>query len=149
MQTKILSPHDLELFTELLAVFADVFEMTDTPPASRGHLEKMLANPGFRVFVAIADGRVIGGLTVYLLDQYFSEKPLVYIHDLAVATAFQRQGAGKKLISAVLDWGASQGLEEAFVQAELEDDHAIAFYRSTPIKSGEEIFHFMYGFDKL
>ncbi len=83
------------------------------------------------VFVALSNGAVVGGLTSYILAPYYSEKPLAYIYDLAVLTSYQRKGLGKMLIANITDHCQKQRFEGIFVQAELVDEHAIDFYRST------------------
>ncbi len=98
--------------------------------------------------VAIAENQILGGLTVYILDQYYSEQPLAYIYDLAIAKKFQRQGIGKKLITALREYCNENGFEEVFVQADKADDIAIDFYRSTKITAEEQVVHFYYKLDK-
>ena len=86
---------------------------------------------------------MIGGLTAYTLQQYYSTSPLVYLYDLAVASEFQRQGIGKALISSLLNYCKSMGIEEVFVQADETDSHAIDFYHSTG-GIGEKCVNFSY-----
>lgn len=130
-------------FYALIRLFEDVFEMKDfvMPPAD--HLEKLLARDDFFVFVALLDGEVIGGLTSYTLRQYYSTSPLVYVFDLAVATAYQRKGIGKMLMTAIQKYCKDIDVEEVFVQADVADDYALDFYRSTGA-TGEDVVHFYY-----
>lgn len=118
-------------FTDLIWLFAEVFEMDNfkLPPAA--YQKKLLEREDFLVFAAFHQQKVIGGLTTYVLHQYYEEKPLAYIYDVAVATDWQRQGIGRMLINAHNDYCRKQGFAEAYVQADLEDDHAIEFYRKT------------------
>lgn len=81
--------------------------------------------------MAVDGGKVLGGLTAYILAQYYTIKPVVYIYDLAVQTKFQRQGIGKQLLLALKDYGKSWGFKELFVQAHEEDSHALEFYQNT------------------
>ena len=143
-EIKILARNDIGEFTELVKVFEDVFEMENfiCPPLS--HLKNLLNKPGFFAMVAKKDGKVIGGLTVYVLDQYYSVKPLAYIYDLAVLAKYQRQGIGKELIATLNTWCAEQGFEEVFVQADKVDDYAIDFYRKTKPTDEEQVVHFYY-----
>lgn len=130
-------------FYALIRLFEDVFEMKDfvMPPAD--HLEKLLARDDFFVFVALLDDEVIGGLTSYTLRQYYSTSPLVYVFDLAVATAYQRKGIGKMLMTAIQKYCKDIDVEEVFVQADVADDYALDFYRSTGA-TGEDVVHFYY-----
>jgi aminoglycoside 3-N-acetyltransferase I len=113
---------------------------------NRNHLSNLLSNPNFLVFVAINDGVVIGGLTVYVLHQYYSEKPLAYIYDVGVAPSFQGQGTGKSLILAVCTYCKEHGFEDAYVEAEFEDVNAVNFYRKTNFTEELQAIHFTYSF---
>ncbi|MFC4870739.1 GNAT family N-acetyltransferase [Negadavirga shengliensis] len=144
IEIKKLSFADLNDFIDLIRVFEDVFEMQNFNPPPSAHLQSLLDNSGFLVFVAKLQDKVIGGLTVYILDQYYSAKPLAYIYDLAVSVAHQRQGIGKKLISYLTEYCRENGFEEVFVQADRIDDYAIDFYRTTRPTNEEQVVHFYY-----
>jgi aminoglycoside 3-N-acetyltransferase I len=96
------------------------------------------------VFVAVKENHVIGGLTAYSLDQYYCDRPLAYIYDLAVSKSYQRQGVGKKLIKNFKDYCLENGFEEIFVQADKVDSYALDFYRQTNITGEEQVVHFTY-----
>jgi aminoglycoside 3-N-acetyltransferase I len=142
-----LAAGDLDKFTQLIKVFEDVFEMQHFEMPAKSHLQHMLEKKDFFVFVALADLEVVGGLTSYALQQYYSTSPLVYIYDLAVTTKHQRQGIGKSLIEAITAYCKGIGMEEVFVQADKVDEHAVAFYRSTGATE-EQVLHFNYPLHK-
>jgi aminoglycoside 3-N-acetyltransferase I len=146
MDVKIikLTHTDIDPFTDLINVFKEVFEWSSVP--TKTHLQKILTNPTFFVFVAKADSKLVGGLTVHILDSYETEKPSAYIYDLAVLAEYQRQGIGKSLIMAVNDYCRQQGFGEVFVQAETDDEQAMNFYRTTDISSELQATHFTYSF---
>lgn len=139
-----LSKDDLERFTALIKLFEDVFEMKDFSMPSSEHLQRLLAKKDFFVFVATQNDKIVGGLTAYVLEQYYSEKPLAYIYDLAVDTQFQRRGIGRQLITAINQFCTEKGFEEVFVQADRVDDYALDFYRSTKPTEEEDVLHFYY-----
>ncbi len=112
------------------------------------HLQRLLNKSDFFVFAALNENKVIGGLTAYVIEQYYSKKPLAYIFDLAVDTKYQRQGIGRKLIDETNKYFKAKGFEEVFVQADKVDDYAIDFYRSTKPTEEEQIVHFCFIFDK-
>ncbi|MDF2454602.1 MAG: GCN5-related N-acetyltransferase [Cytophagaceae bacterium] len=143
IQVKKLSSSDSDVFLSLIHVFEEVFEMHNFIMPSKQHLEQLLEKESFVVFVALSNGAVVGGLTAYVFDQYYSVSPLVYVYDLAVKTAYQRKGIGKSLISAINVYCQSIGAEEVFVQAEEADGHAVEFYRSTGATEAKVI-HFSY-----
>lgn len=136
--------NNLADFKELISVFEVVFEMNDFQAPEDSHLQRVLNNENFLVFIARADEKIVGGLTVYVLDQYYSEKPLAYIYDLAVLTDCQRKGVGRKLIAFTNDYCRSSGFQEVFVQADKIDDYAIEFYRKTLPAIEEETVQFSY-----
>ncbi len=140
----ILTTADLTKFTELIKVFSEVFEMQQFVLPGEDHLIKTLANKDFIAVVALAENRVVGGMTVYRLNQYYSEKPLAYIYDLAVLQIYQRKGIGSALIEYIKEYCAANGFEEVFVQADRVDAYALEFYRSTGITEEEDVVHYYY-----
>ncbi|EPG72687.1 acetyltransferase (GNAT) domain protein [Leptospira fainei serovar Hurstbridge str. BUT 6] len=142
-----LTDQDVDKFIELIRVFETVFEMKNFKLPDKSHLRHLLKDENFFVFVALFEEKVMGGLTAYTLNQYYSRLPLVYIYDLAILTEFQRQGIGKLLISKTTDYCKEIGMEEVFVQADLEDTYAVDFYRSTGAIA-ENVIHFYYPLNK-
>lgn len=140
---RLLKAGDLETFRELIHLFNLVFEL---PPgiAPDDHLIRQLQRSDFYVFVAEKGDQVVGGLTMYELQQYHSTKPLGYVYDLAVAVEHQRQGIGKQILSTARDCCRQKGFEEMYVQAEQEDQHAVDFYHSTTPSEIEVAVHFSY-----
>jgi len=147
LEIKKLDARNIDEFVSLISLFEDVFEMKNFSIPDNKHLLNILQKKDFMAFVAIKENQIIGGLTAYTLDQYYSKKPLAYIYDLAVLTKYQRQGVGKMLIAAINNYCAAQGYEEVFVQADKVDDYAIDFYRKTSITAEEDVIHFYYKLD--
>jgi aminoglycoside 3-N-acetyltransferase I len=140
---KQLSEKDAAILMALLKVFEESFEMEPFPIPNQHYLETLLQRTDFIIFVALEDEKVVGGLTAYVLPQYYSAADHIYIHDLAVQTAYQRKGIGKKLITALLDFAKDKGCKEIFVAAEKADDYAVEFYRATGAEELESV-HFFY-----
>lgn len=145
MEIKKLGPSETSDFRSLVAIFNEVFAHEGEIPAPE-YLAKLLANPDFLVFVAQADGQVVGGLTIYVLHSYRQPKPIAYIYDVGVAPSFQGQGVGKALILEVCRYCQAHGFEDAYVEAESDDLDAVAFYRRTPYSSELQAVHFTYSF---
>jgi aminoglycoside 3-N-acetyltransferase I len=131
IQVKKLQPKNIDEFTELIRVFEEVFEMKNFKMPEEKYLIQLLAKEDLIVFVGVLDNKVVGGLTSYTLQQYYSVSPLVFIYDIAVKTEVQRQGVAKLLITNLSDYCKENGYEEMFVLADEADTHAIEFYRST------------------
>jgi aminoglycoside 3-N-acetyltransferase I len=138
-------PHsDISNFSDLIRLFADVFGMQNFKVPPRDHLQELMGNKNLIVFVAIENNKVVGGLTAYTLQQYYSTRPLAYLYDLAIAVEYQRQGIGRKLISALSAYCKTEGYEEIFVQADKSDQHALDFYRSSGVTGESEVIQFCY-----
>ncbi len=142
-----LTGKDLDKFIQLIKLFETVFEMEDLQMPDNEYLRTQLLKSDFLVFVVSAGNKVVGGLTAYTLNQYYSKAPQVYIYDLAVKSTMQRKGIGKLLIAAIIEYCRNIGVGEIFVQADKVDDHAIDFYRSTG-GSEQEVIHFNYPLKK-
>ncbi|NCN09528.1 MAG: GNAT family N-acetyltransferase [Leptospira sp.] len=138
-----LGPKEITNFIELILIFEDVFEMEEFNLPNELHFQNLLSKEDFIVFVATKDNKVIAGLTAYILPQYYSAKPSVYIYDIAVQTDFQRKGLGSDLLKELNNYCNDKGMKEIFVQADLEDHHAIEFYRANG-GSPMSVVHFTY-----
>jgi aminoglycoside 3-N-acetyltransferase I len=138
-----LSNSDNALLSALIEVFAETFELIDfeKPPAT--HLKQLLGYQMMMILVAMENEKVIGGLTAYILPPVYSQLAEVYLYDLAVRNAHQRQGVGTLLIRELKRICAESGIRQIFVQADLPDKHAIDFYS----KNGgvpEDVIHFSF-----
>jgi aminoglycoside 3-N-acetyltransferase I len=143
IRVKLLSPNDLIYFQKLIALFNEVFKEADNIMPNEMYLQGFLAKPGFTVFAALAEDEVIGGLTAFELPLYYIESSEMFIYDVAIKPAFQRQGIGKKLLSALKEYCTEKSIKEIFVAANKEDVHALDFYRSMCAEE-EEVIHFNY-----
>src|SRR6476646_9000420 len=101
IQIKKLEHHQVDRFIELIRLFEDVFEMKDFVLPPKEHLQRLLNQDTFFVFVAMHEDIIIGGLTAYTWDQYYSTLQLVYVFDLAVKREYQRKGIGKMLMEEI------------------------------------------------
>ena len=144
LEIKILEATDLKAFIQLLDIFDIVFEHEVSPRPDGAYLERLLKKDSFIAVVAIAEQQIIGGLTAYVLEQYHSTLPVLYVHDLAVLHAFQRKGVGSKLMEFVVRYAQEKGFQQTFIQAELEDDYAVDFYRKTKPSGELMAVHFYY-----
>jgi len=87
------------------------------------------AHPTAMVFLAYrgdpeADGRAVGVVNCFTGFSTFAAKPLINIHDLAVASEARRMGVGRKLLNAVADKARSMGC--CAVSLEVRDDNPAA-----------------------
>ncbi len=141
---KQLEKQDFVNFVDLVKLFGSVFEIENFSLPSIKHLQSLFDRDDFEVFAALKDDKVVGGLTIYLLQQYYAIKPLAYLYDLAVDPRYQGQGIGKKLIEKTKISYTIKGFEEMFVQAGGSDNKALDFYRKTAPSEEDKVVHFTY-----
>jgi len=134
---------DIARMRELLCVFGDAFDepvrYTDNQPSDE-YLRRLMSSDSFLAVAALAGGQVVGGLTAYLLPKPEMESAEAYIYDLAVDESHRRRGIATALIRRLREEVAELGATVIFVQADAEDDEAIALYET--IGQREKVFHF-------
>jgi ribosomal protein S18 acetylase RimI-like enzyme len=143
IEYKKLETGDLDRLIELIKVYEEVFEMKDFTLPDDRYLQNLLEKESVIFYAATIDKKVVGGLTAHILPSTYFPSSEVYIYDLAVLTEFQRKGIGRQLINSLKEYCAGLRLKEVFVQADLEDRHALDFYRATG-GVAESVVHFSY-----
>ena len=142
-----LDSKDLFPFKKFVSLLNEVFDEYHTIGSDQ-HLQKLLDKEDFYAIIAIQDGIIIGGLTAYKLQKYYTNKNELYIYDIAVKKELQNQGVGKMLIQFLKEIGKNDGIETIFVEAHSEDKQAVKFYESTFGKS-EKVDHFNFEISSL
>lgn len=133
----------LQLVRELNELFAAAFEELDTylgKKPSDDYLVSLLSKDHIIVCVALADGKVAGGLVAYVLEKFEQQRSEAYIYDLAVDSAQRRKKIATQLIHFLKEESAKLGAWVVFVQADPIDTAAVNLYESLGIR--EEVFHF-------
>jgi aminoglycoside 3-N-acetyltransferase I len=128
-QIRKLDANEIELAQSVFAMMACVFE-EGAPSASREHVAALLGRSDFIVIAGLFNGHPIAGLTAFVVPLTRSETAELFVYDIAVAPAYQRQGVGRRLMQEVRNIAAAAGLATTWVPAENDDGHAIDFYRS-------------------
>ena len=134
---------DLLYMKQLNQVFSVAFEdpkSYESKLPSDEYLQTLLAKPTFIALVALSEGKVVGGLTAYVLEKFEQERSEIYIYDLAVAEEHRRKGIATGLINELKVIAKEKGAYVIFVQADYGDDPAIKLYESLGTK--EEVLHF-------
>jgi aminoglycoside 3-N-acetyltransferase I len=128
---RTLGSDDIATMQALLAMFGAAFEDHDSYQSavpSDAYLARLLARDTFIAVVAEVAGRVVGGLAGYVLDKFEQERREFYIYDLAVDAEFRRRGIASGVIRELQRVAAERDVYVIFVQADMEDDPAIALY---------------------
>ena len=95
-----------------------------------GYLQGNLDNPNMAVYVAEAEGRVVG----YTFGQIMQRPTLQsgdcgYIADLCVQDGWRRQGVGRQLHSRLRAWFTARGVTAVEVQVVRANPASQAFWR--------------------
>lgn len=135
--------NNIDRLRELNFVFGNAFEDTKSyhskKPSIR-YLQRLIEKPHFIVLVAVARGKVVGGLVAYILEKFEQQRSEVYIYDLAVEKEFRRQGVASGLIKTLQVVAKKAGAYAIFVQADKVDKPAIALYSMFGVR--EAPYHF-------
>ena len=134
---------DRESLKQLLELFAAAFEDPESYRSavpSDEYLNKLLAREDFIPLIAVADGKVIGGLAGYVLQKFEQERSEIYIYDLAVLEEYRRRGIATGLINKLREIARDIGAYVIYVQADPPDEPAVKLYES--LGTREEVFHF-------
>jgi aminoglycoside 3-N-acetyltransferase I len=143
LKIKRLSLSDIDLFKELIRLFINVFEEEDASVPDDNYLERLLTKADFLVFVAMDNKQIVAGLTAFELSKYYSKSSELFIYDIAVKPEHQRKGLGKMLLEHTKKYCREKGINEIFVAANQEDQHALDFYHATGGEA-EKVVHFNY-----
>lgn len=138
-----LTSGDIQLLRALNALFGEAFGDPETygaEPATDAYLTALLAKEHVIALVALAAGKVVGGLVAYELEKFERARREIYIYDLAVAEAHRRRGIATALIKWLRDIAAERGAWVVYVQADYGDDAAIALYGK--LGRCEKVLHF-------
>lgn len=129
IRTRRLTSGDRELARELFALMANIFG-EEREQLSDGYLDGLLSREDFWAIAAFAEDEIIGGVTAHTLPMTRKESSEVFIYDIAVREDHRRKGVGRRLIQALREGAAALGVQEVFVAADNEDQHALDFYRA-------------------
>ncbi|NJK40694.1 MAG: AAC(3)-I family aminoglycoside N-acetyltransferase [Acaryochloridaceae cyanobacterium SU_2_1] len=138
-----LSASDLTLMEGLLAIFGEAFDEVDTYSSSRpsnAYLKRLLSSDYVIALAALKNGLIVAGLAAYELQKFEQERSEIYIYDLAVSAAHRREGIATALIQNLKKIAVARAASVIFVQADIEDDPAIALY--TKLGAREDVLHF-------
>ncbi|MEM8546421.1 MAG: AAC(3)-I family aminoglycoside N-acetyltransferase [Cyanobacteria bacterium P01_H01_bin.119] len=138
-----LSSDQIEEMRSLLAVFGEAFDEVEVycgAQPSADYLKRFLSAEHYIALVAQKEDEVVGGLVAYELQKFEQERSEIYIYDLAVAIAHRREGIATRLLQTIQQIAVDTGACAVYVQADQEDDPAIALY--TKLASPENVLHF-------
>ena len=101
----------------------DVFD----EPVRPDRLAAYLASPGHFMIVALVDGVVVGQCAA-VIHRHPDKVSELYIDEVGVSPAFQRQGIARKMLDAMFALGKENGCGEAWVGTEPDNIAADGLY---------------------
>lgn len=143
VEVRVLSDRDLNRMHDAHDLLGEAFEDQDAYCRARPsdqYLAELLTSRTFIALVAIDRQRVIGALAGYVLPKFEQQRSEFYIYDLAVAADHRREGVATARIQSLRHIAASRGIYVIVVQADRDDDPAIAQYANRGVR--EDVLHF-------
>jgi GNAT superfamily N-acetyltransferase len=120
------------LSTLLTGLFSIETDFTVDPEKQKTGLALFLdGRDGKAIFVAEADGILVGMVTCQLVISTAAGGVSVLLEDMYVLDAFRRRRIGTALIRQVQDWCAEQGALRIQLVADERNGTALAFYRGS------------------
>jgi aminoglycoside 6'-N-acetyltransferase I len=116
-----LAPVNLSLLDH---VAPEVFD----EPVRADRLAAYVREPGHLLLLAVAEGEVVAQVAA-VIHRHPDKPTELYIDEVGVTPAFQRQGIARRMLQEMFDIGRGLGCEEAWVGTEPDNDAAIALYR--------------------
>lgn len=138
-----LGRNDAVMMRAVLSMFGAAFHEQETysrSQPSQAYLEHLLGSDTFIALAALKGDDVVGAIAAYVLPKFEQERSEVYIYDLAVTDAHRREGIATALIMELKNIASRRGAYVIFVQADLDDEAAIALYTKLGIR--EDVLHF-------
>jgi ribosomal protein S18 acetylase RimI-like enzyme len=129
IEIRLLGPADAALFEHAAeGVFDNDID--------RANLVHYLAMPGHHLLAAVSDGEIVGQLAAVVHHHPDLRPTELYIDEVAVTPALQRQGIATRLLEAAFVLGRELGCSEAWLGTEPENLPAQALYRrrSLPVE---------------
>lgn len=109
------------------------------------HLLKLLADDRTYLFAAVLDEVVIGYALAYRFPSLYESSFLAYLYDIEVLASHRRKGAGKLLVTTLLEELRLDGVGELWLGTATDNAEGQALFSSTGgIKSGETFNDFVY-----
>lgn len=138
-----LQTEDIAAMRQMLNLFGQVFEdlpsYCDAQPDD-AYLRNLLASDTFIALTASNGETIVGGLAAYVWPKFEQARKEIYIYDLAVHENWRRRGIATQLIQKMQEIAKAIGAYVVMVQAEPEDEPAVALY--SKLGSREDILSF-------
>ncbi len=126
-----LTADDRRLARQLLRAWWADEGIADPELLDDEHLDRLLANPFFHAYVALAESTVVGGLTAYELPLFDANANEMFLYEIGVAQAHRQQGVARRLIDALRQTCREKGINVIFVGTSMDNGAARSLYERT------------------
>ena len=119
-----------DLFMDMLRT---IYKTDDVEGYEEGYLDKFFDGSGDIIFVAEAEGKVIGYISV---EEHREDRDFIYLDDFCVAGGFRGQGIGSKLLAAAENYAGEINIPAICLHVEKTNTAAMELYE----KNGYKVF---------
>ena len=97
-----------------------------------------LNSPDCWLFAALEEGRIIGFAYGYALQRLSTERKMLYVHEVGVLPAYQRQGVGSMLMKKLKEACGTENICKMFLTCYQSNAGANALYQKAGGQAGVE-----------
>ena len=120
---------------ELTRLYRQLDDRSAKAPVDELVVSRILARtrdyPGYRVLLAVEEGRVVGSLVLVILEMLGSRcAPEAIVEDVVVDAATRGKGIGRRMMAFAMEEAARNGCYKLVLSSNLERTGAHAFYES-------------------
>jgi aminoglycoside 3-N-acetyltransferase I len=130
-EIKKLNPENIEEAYALMRAWYrdEVNEIVRFP--DKAHVQNLIQDNDFLIFVAEAEGEIVGGLTAYELTMFYKEEKEIFLYEIGISSTHRRKGIAGALIEALKEYCVLKGIKTIFVLCEVDNDAARKLYENT------------------
>ena len=119
-------PADAQAFHDLnLAWIAAFFAVEPKDAQTLSDPQSAILAPGGAIFVAELDGSIVGCVALLPMPEHSYE-----VAKMAVAPEAQGRGAGRRLMTAAIDWAREQGAKRLYLESNARLTPALRLYEA-------------------
>ena len=128
---KKLNKSEVQLAKQFIHQWFEDDEPSSSFLPSNNYIKTNLAKDDSHVYVAIENGKVVGGLTAYEIPMFYREEAEMFLYEIGVDKDHRRKGIARSLIEALKKTCILKGIKEIFVGTSMENHAARRLYEST------------------
>jgi len=115
--------------SRLLSLAEEFMHGTATYEERLSILKSALKDPDYELWIAEADGEIVGFIDLWTIHDFCHGGKLSYIQNLYVAPKYRRLGVGSKLLQKVIERAEEGGALEIHVVTKFDNEPAIRLYK--------------------